>query len=159
MAHICLLASNTKLLAVASEKLHKNTVMARGNRRRTTKRALSWSCLRNSQRVCSSATTDTGSSKISRTKVKGATVAIGFMLATALVKWKFAKRPSFEATKSSAPLSSKALAAQSPNLPARASASSMGKTHSAARTVPLTVQAHQKEAKVRSETGRSHEIQ
>src|SRR5208283_3136683 len=49
-------------------------------------------------------------------------------------------------------------ATQLPNPPATSRAPIAGKTHSAARTVPLTAQAHQNEAKLRSNIAAAHTV-
>ena len=80
------------------------------------------------------------------------------MFETALVNRKFAKRPKFETMKSLPPPRNSLFATQSPSPPARSSAIRAGKTASAALTVPLTAQAHQNEAKLKSSTPSSQVI-
>src|SRR5215469_617201 len=73
--------------------------------------------------------------------------------AAALVNRKFVKRSNLEATKSIP-----SLPTQSPNRAASAKEPRVGKSHSAARTVPLTAHAHQNAAKLRSNNISAHAI-
>src|SRR5207244_7454501 len=93
--HICCWAWATKAKKAASKKLHKNAVMAKGNKRRTTKRGLSWSSFRNSRPLWITAKTNVGSNKRSRSSFEGTTIASRFMFETTLVNRKFAKRPKY----------------------------------------------------------------
>src|SRR2546429_1654890 len=133
--------------------------MAKGNKRRTTKRGLSWSSFRNSRPLWITAKTNVGSNKRSRSSFEGTTIASRFMFETALVNRKFAKRPKFETMKSLPPPRNSLFATQSPSPPARSSAIRAGKTASAALTVPLTAQAHQNEAKLKRSEEHTSELQ
>src|SRR5438874_3275787 len=88
--------------------------MAKGNKRRTTKRGLSWSSFRNSRPLWITAKTNVGSNKRSRSSFEGTTIASRFMFETALVNRKFAKRPKFETMKSLPPPRNSLFATQSP---------------------------------------------
>src|ERR1700693_1405156 len=68
---------------------------------------------------------------------------------TALVNAKSEKRSNLETTRSVS-----FCATQPPNSPARERPTRIGKTHVAARTVPLSAHVHQNEAKLRSNINR-----
>src|SRR5215831_6418025 len=73
------------------------------------------------------------------------------MFERVLVNRKFEKRSNLETRRS---ISFGAI--HSPHRPAKSTAPMAGTNHSAARTVPLTAQAHQNEAKLKSDTVSSH---